>query len=164
MYGSLPASAAQDRVKPTPQLVQTAGYYRLQSVREYNGKTLCLQGNGNLATVTITYCSSSYRQRWAYGTLTTGGYPVLLNTGYSGGLALDAPTLSNGTTMQLRSANGGTHQGYYWDSLGNQAFNLYLAYNHRLVIGATSATPGSAVKLQASTGVNGLQSWHMYNW
>ena len=124
---------------------------------------MCVTGHGSGAALTIEYCSSSTTQKFRYANVVGGTYPVLSPVSTIT-TAIDAPTLSGGTTLQLRALNGGSHQGFYHDSLGNQSFNIYMAVNHTLVMSVSSSHPGTVVKITAASGCvcQGLQSWNMY--
>ena len=141
---------------------QASGYYRIQTRLPYGGNSLCLQANGRDRAVTLATCSTSSRQKWAYYTLY--GRAVLANVGYSPALALDAPSISGGTTVETRGIMGNDHQGWLWDSLYNRNGNIYLQSNSGLVLQPTSVTPGAVVKIQPYSGFTGIQSWSMRTW
>lgn len=141
---------------------QASGYYRIETRLPYGGKSLCLQANGSNAAVTLAVCSTSSRQKWAR--YEVNGRGVLVEVAYSPATALDAPTLSGGTTVQTRTIQGNVHQGWQWDALANHNANIYLEYNNYLVLQPTSVKPGAVVKIQRWSGVNGIQSWSMRVW
>lgn len=141
---------------------QASGYYRIETRWSYAGHPLCLQSNGNQASVTVAVCTSSTRQKWAREDL--NGYAIYANVGYLPALALDAPTLSGGTTVQTRAVQGNAHQGWIYDSAYQANGVIYLQYNSHLVLQPTSVTPGAVVKLQPWAGVTGIQSWNVWVW
>lgn len=145
----------------TSGTAHASGYYRIQTRLYYNGKHLCLQGNGKDNVVTIATCSTSSRQKWAYSSVS--GYTVLQNVGYLPPPALTAPS-TVGYAVRLRSVVPKAKQSWLWDSLWNRNGTIYTSAYSNYVLEPRSITPGATVYWRKWAGVTGKQSWWMRPW
>lgn len=146
-----------------PQTADAASTkYMLQSRFTKDGKYWCLDAAGPGALMYVAHCNSARAsQKFYYGTAPTG-YAVLTSVGYPG-TAITASAVASNVSLKLLPITGKANQGFIWDSLGNQGFNIYAQANRRYAFTVYNRKLGSDVRLYTTENCvcDGWQSWAM---